>query len=154
MTEQGKVTAVTPMPWRRDGSSVNPSGEHAVYLVGGNDGEHPTIFIASYCRTQEDKDQFEANVDAVIALTEAAASINPTNPKAVADEIGEAFAQITALVEKAPFERPEVFDDWGYVGDTRDDDASTAYDQALFDAAKPLRALLSRITPEEKKPDA
>lgn len=57
----------TPVPWRRDGSAVAPSllpgiAEATVYIVGGSDGEHPTIFVSSNVKTKKDRAQLEANV--------------------------------------------------------------------------------------------
>lgn len=61
----------TPRPWRKDGlitSSVLTGGKQVCRaIVGGRDGEHPTLFIESILFDREDTEQFEANVDLILA---------------------------------------------------------------------------------------
>jgi hypothetical protein len=69
----------TPAPWRRDGSQIGSSlagcgVEHTAYIVGGKDGQHPTIFVSSYCRTKRDVAQFEENVALILRAVNASAS--------------------------------------------------------------------------------
>ena len=81
-------TEVTAGPWRRDGSQLHTgTGEETYQLVGDKDGEYPTVFISSYCRTEAEINQLNANVDLILAAINTCFTINPGNPLAVAEGI-------------------------------------------------------------------
>jgi len=52
----------TPLPWRRDGSSIGPD-RCTVYIVGGPAGKYPTIFVESLGEYPE---RLDANADLII----------------------------------------------------------------------------------------
>lgn len=85
--KRAKKVPHTPLPWRRDGSQLGPQGDHTVYLVGGEDGDHPTIFVSSYLQGARMRRQFEANVELILsidrlhhALAEARAALEMSGP--------------------------------------------------------------------------
>lgn len=61
---QSAADKATPRPWRDDGSQIQGDYQTRM-LVGGEDGDHPTIFIESQCTTADEIEQFEANFELI-----------------------------------------------------------------------------------------
>ncbi len=59
----------TPGPWRKDGDMFS-GDKHIALVVGGDDGQYPTIFIESRFDGPVEDQRFKANVALIIAAPE------------------------------------------------------------------------------------
>lgn len=59
------LSEATARPWRPDGRMVSGK-KHTYFIVGGADGEHPTMFLESTCNEAAEIGQLRANAALIV----------------------------------------------------------------------------------------
>lgn len=65
-TPSDSLAKATPRPWWLDGSMTGPHGKFIEMICGGEEAEHPTMFLESICSTPEEARQLSANAELIV----------------------------------------------------------------------------------------
>jgi hypothetical protein len=98
MTSDGKVTLG---PWKQEGSHIwSPPARANICSASDPYGENREVGYSpvSY-RVSKGLEEAYANAELIVAAVNACFQVSPSNPRAVAEAIPEAFALLRTLIE-------------------------------------------------------